>query len=100
MAWQLQGTIFGQAMRLVSGNKFFRYPDEIDPSLWKRVIQKDTRNETPEQSGVMAADSEKGLDREAQSSSSQNQELQDDAEKDSKKDVLLVGWYGPDDPEV
>ncbi|TVY91629.1 Caffeine resistance protein [Lachnellula willkommii] len=99
MAWHLQGTIFGQAMRLVSGNKFFRYPDEIDPSLWKKAIQNDTPDETPEQSGVVAADSEKGMDREAQSSSSQNQELQDDTEKVSKKDVLLVGWYGPHDPE-
>jgi len=94
MGWRLHATIFGQTMRLVSGQKLFQYPDEIDPTVWKKAVQQQDTS-TPVQTNVLAGDS----DKEAQNSSSQSQELQADVEKNGSQEVLLVGWYGPDDPE-
>jgi hypothetical protein len=34
-------TVFGQAVRLLSGNRLLKFPDELDPTLWKQCIQRD-----------------------------------------------------------
>jgi len=92
MAWQLQATIFGKAIRLASNNKFFQYPDEIDQLLWKGAVQLDS----PEQTAVSPGES----DRDARNDSVQNRVLQYDGKTEGGQSILLVSWYGPDDPEV
>ena len=92
MAFQLHSTIFGQLVRLLSGKRLFRYPDEIDPSLWKKTVQRDT----PEQTNMSTGKSNK----EAPNANSQNRMVQCDGEHNGVPGILLVGWYGPDDPEV
>ncbi|KAL4954121.1 major facilitator superfamily domain-containing protein [Aspergillus filifer] len=67
-----QSTVFGQLVRLLSGNRFPKYPDEIDPSLWLRSCQQDA---------IASMKSPENL------------------EKGNEPDVLVVGWNGPDDPE-
>lgn len=37
----IRDTAFGQLVRLVSGNKVFQYPEEIDPSIWTRFIDEE-----------------------------------------------------------
>lgn len=37
----IRDTAFGQLVRLVSGNKLFQYPEEIDPSIWTRFIDEE-----------------------------------------------------------
>ena len=96
MAWQLRSTIFGQAMRLLSGRKFFRYADEIDPSLWKKAVQLYTN----EQRSIVADITNKEAPDGYENPSPQSQARQTDREKFGKQDILVVGWYGPDDPEV
>lgn len=89
MATQVRDTTFGHIVRLLSSNKIFQYPDEVDPSLWKKCLQGDTgsaptppREQTSEPQGVKLEDLNQG------------QAVEDG------KDIYLVDWYGPDDPEV
>ena len=95
MTTQLRDTQFGHLLRFLSGNKLFRYPDEIDPSLWKKSLQRDTTSpSTPsgEQTNASAQDFNK-----------QDGDLQDRSGNhvvEDGKDTYLVDWYGPDDPEV
>jgi DHA1 family multidrug resistance protein-like MFS transporter len=89
MTFQFHTTIFGQLVRLLSGGKRFRYPDEVDPFLWKKAVRQDTlqhTNASPKESANDIQDGQVppkgGLVR-----------------KDDQH-ILLVDWYGPDDPEV
>ncbi|KAL9080494.1 MAG: hypothetical protein Q9157_000728 [Trypethelium eluteriae] len=89
-AAQLQTTIFGQLVRLLSGNKLFQYPDEIDPSLWKKSVHQDigsTSTPTEEEANGFAKESE------TQGAASQRHVTEDGQE------IQLVDWYSPDDPE-
>ncbi|XXG96681.1 hypothetical protein Hte_002971 [Hypoxylon texense] len=88
MATQVRDTTFGHVVRLLSSNKIFQYPDEADPSLWKKYLQGDTgstptppRDQTSEPQGVKLQDLNQG------------QAIEDG------RDIYLVDWYGPDDPE-
>lgn len=90
MALQFHTTIFGQLVRLLSGSKLFRYPDEIDPSIWNKSVQRDAS--PPSTSPGEQAESSKESD-------TPDVALQNHAVEDGR-DTLLVSWYGPDDPEV
>ena len=87
MQSHLQSTIFGQLMRFLSGGKVFQYPDEIDPSIWERAVKTETRedNTVDEQSA-----------KEAQGCTAIGEQIGGDG----GQRILLVGWYGPNDPEV
>lgn len=90
----MQSTIFGQLVRFLSRGKFFKYPDEIDPSLWKKAVQRDTPENTN------AEDTPGDLsDKEA---ATQNDATREQTVEDyvGGQNVILVGWYGEDDPEV
>ena len=95
MTTQLRETQFGHLVRFLSGHKLFRYPDEIDPSLWKNSLQRDTTS-TSTWSGEQTNASTKECD-------TQDGGLQDRSGShvvEDGKDIYLVDWYGPDDPEV
>ena len=77
MSTQLRDTNFGYLIRLVSRRRLLRYPDEIDPSLWKLATQ-----------------------RPSESTGSQKDAREGAVTGDDGEEVYLVGWYGPDDPEV
>lgn len=108
MILQMQSTIFGQLVRLVSRNGKFKYPDEIDPSLWKNAVQRPPlqepqqppRAQEPGSPNGQADGSEKGV----QKGDTANGDVEKDAQScfqgDGPDDILVVGWYGPDDPEV
>jgi DHA1 family multidrug resistance protein-like MFS transporter len=84
-------TVFGQAVRLASRNRLLRYPDELDPSLWKKWNEK--TEPVPEQS---AEEQEKHV-------SSTLPVTKGDALNcisAGEGKVLLVGWYGINDPEA
>lgn len=83
----MQSTILGQLVRWVSRNAVFKYPDEIDPSLWKRAVQPTPSQDSQKLSRLHEPDH---LNGEPQSGNVENK----------GNNVLVVGWYGPDDPEV
>ncbi|KAJ5715691.1 MFS general substrate transporter [Penicillium malachiteum] len=84
--------MFGQIVRILSNGKAFQYPDEIDPSLWKMAVQGDAPKR-PLNNGPISDEEKNEHDRNI---SPQEQRL--DERNDDQK-VLLVGWYGLDDPE-
>lgn len=94
MNLHIQTSIFGKLVRLLSHNKYFKYPDEIDPSLWKEAIQNQAAGETAE-IGQSSEDSTKHG--QSGSHSVHNDQALNGV---STGNVLLVAWYIPDDPEV
>ena len=88
----IRNTVFGQAVRLASGNRLLRYPDELDPSLWKKCIE-----QTEPAPGQSAEDQMKST-----GSRSTHATERDDLNGMSagEEKVLLVGWYGLNDPEA
>ncbi|RJE24076.1 resistance protein [Aspergillus sclerotialis] len=82
-------TIFGQLMRSLSGNRLYSYPDEVDPSLWKKAVKQDSSSTSPslnEQTDHVSKEAG------AQDAAGHGTIFEGHS-------VLLVGWYGPDDPE-
>jgi DHA1 family multidrug resistance protein-like MFS transporter len=86
MATQLRNTQFGNLVRLISGKRLFRYPDEVDSSLWKAALQ---RNETSiiAGGGTPFTEGKEGVNGA-------------DGIAEEGGDVFLIDWYGPEDPEV
>lgn len=106
MTTQFRDTQLGYVVRFLSSNKLFRYPDEIDSSLWKESIQRDTSSKdkrSGKQNGALEKPQEPN---DATNASPTDVETQgvglQDAEHvvEAGKDIYLVDWYGPDDPEV
>ncbi|KAK7752009.1 GTPase-activating protein [Diatrype stigma] len=94
MEFHMQSTIFGQLVRFLSRGKFFKYPDEIDPSLWKKAVQRDT----PENTNATSTPADL---------SKKEAVIQDNETRDQTVDgcvvgqnIILVGWYGEDDTEM
>jgi MFS transporter, DHA1 family, multidrug resistance protein len=80
----LRTTAFGEIVRFLSGNRLLPYPDEIDPNIWRKSIR---RNEAKQANGL--------------SNTFEEGKGQDAAAHDGVQNgILLVDWYGPDDPEV
>ncbi|KAI1858546.1 uncharacterized protein JN550_012593 [Neoarthrinium moseri] len=88
MALHLQSTVFGQLMRLLSSRRVFKYPDEIDLSLWEKAVQQD--DTYPEPSGN-ASNTLQGT------GAANGARLSPISQGNHGN--LIVGWYGPDDPE-
>lgn len=94
MATQLRDTAFGQLVRRLSNNRWFRYPDELDPTLWEKHLR-DRESTTDEKHNGSSPD---GTDAslpgpEGGSAGDGTRSVEDG------QDVYLVDWYGPDDPE-
>ncbi|KAK8848421.1 MFS general substrate transporter [Apiospora arundinis] len=86
MALHLQTTIFGQLVRLISRGRRFQYPDERNPALWKGAV---------EENGSACAKSEERNDARLAVGSHDP----DFKTNGCENGVLIIGWYGPDDPE-
>jgi len=110
---------FGHIVRLVTRNKVFQYPEEKDPSLWKKYLHEEKSGhaayhgstEAPEdRENIPELNNARGLaqrEREHNSrSSSQTQvgEGYNEAsgvkiDKEKGKDIHVIDWYGDDDPQ-
>ncbi|KAF3059852.1 Caffeine resistance protein 5 [Daldinia childiae] len=88
MATQIRDTQFGHLVRFLSRNKVFRYPDEIDPSLWKRPLQGDT-DPAPILPAEQANETH-GVDKQSPNTPHVGE---------NDQEFNLIDWYGPDDPE-
>jgi DHA1 family multidrug resistance protein-like MFS transporter len=38
---RFRDTVFGQVVCLLSRNRLLKFPDELDPTLWKQYVQRD-----------------------------------------------------------
>ena len=113
-------TIAGQLIRLATGSKYLKYPEERDPSLIERYINVEksenlartgtTQSKNPEK------EKEAGLQSPLRSPSRSSSDTQFESEEQANalvnvvsgakidpekgRDGHVVDWYGPHDPEV
>lgn len=100
MSTQFRDTQFGHLARFLSGDKWFPHPDEVDHTLWKAAIGSQAYKLTESNQPNDIADvSEASKEEKVIQSVEQNEATKEKNAKD-KEDVLLVDWYGPNDPEV
>jgi DHA1 family multidrug resistance protein-like MFS transporter len=110
----MRDTAFGQIVRLVSGRRFFKYSEEENHELWKQFIdEKKSANlarhgtvEPPEDDDEKEKDEDDQTPREDSDSSSRthvdgqvNEASGVKVDPEKGRDINLVSWYGPDDPE-
>jgi DHA1 family multidrug resistance protein-like MFS transporter len=112
----MRDTAFGQIVRVVSGRRYFKYPEEENPELWKKFIDKEKSAnlahhgtvDPPEDDEKSNADSDRRPREDSDSSSRThvgggetiNEVSGAKVDPENGKDINLVSWYGPDDPEM
>ena len=97
MAARFRDTAFGQIVRFLSGNKLFRYPDEIDLSL----VEKSLPRRSPSTSLPSQEQADAGTAiKESDPQDLESRPLSANHVVEDGHYVGLVDWYGPDDPEV
>jgi MFS transporter, DHA1 family, multidrug resistance protein len=119
----LRDTFFSRCVRLASGGRLFKYPEEQDPTMWQRYIDtekskhmarhgKPTPPEGAEQEkqGSTAGPSQDNRPRDSRTSSATQvvNETHDalfngnkrHVDPEKGKDSYIVSWYGDNDPEV
>lgn len=121
----IRDTVVGHILRFITGRRVLKYQEEIDPSLWEKYVHKEksanmavhgqtSPPEDAEQDQVKEKDidNDQGEARRPQSSSRSSSATQvDENEKvnevsgkkidpEKGKDVFVVDWWGPNDPEV
>jgi DHA1 family multidrug resistance protein-like MFS transporter len=102
MASLSRDTQFGHLLRFISGNKFLRYPDEIDPSLWKKSLQKDPNPSIPQDHNSLEKTESKNsatatateTDTDTPTPDHDLQDLRDNHIAELGGDDFLVDWYG------
>lgn len=98
----IRDSFFGHTIRLISNGRVLHYPEELDPSIWQRYInEKKSANMAMYGKTEIPESESKDTPRDSKSpslSSGNGDNRPVDAEKG--RDVYLVDWYGPDDPEV
>ena len=115
----MRDTAFGQIIRVASGRRFFKYPEEENHELWRQFIDpKKSANlarhgtveppEDDEKSNADSSEERRKPAREDSDSSSRTHVGEDQptnmasgvkVDPENGKDINLVTWYGPDDPE-
>jgi DHA1 family multidrug resistance protein-like MFS transporter len=102
MTTQIRDTQFGHVVRFLSREKLFRYNDEIDPSFYESPIHvnlepgadipDDDRDGQARDGGVASKEQDRQHGDPWDTHTSPNRKIEDE--------VIIVDWYGPDDPEV
>lgn len=110
----IRDTIFSHILRLLTGGKVFKYPEEEDPSLWKKYVHAEKsanmarhgQTEAPEDDGERQSRRSQTRSSSSDTAVSSgegrtvNEPIGRIVDKEKGKDVHVVDWYGPDDPEV
>lgn len=110
MAELIRDTCFGHLVRFATGNKYLRYQEEINPELWKRYVnveksgnmakhgQTTVPDEAKDQDADVPAESETSS--ESRIPSDENHVHNEKIDPEVGRDVHIVDWWGPNDPEV
>jgi DHA1 family multidrug resistance protein-like MFS transporter len=107
----LRDSAFGQIVRLITRNNVFQFPEERDASLCERYIDAEKLGNMAHH-GTVEAETEKethvnNLASSRTSSSTQvderaavNGASQKPVDPEKGRDLNMVDWYGPEDPDV
>lgn len=96
MSTQFRDTHFGHLIRYLSGKRALRYPDEVNPLIWEKRIHPFVRSECskPQENQNSPHDTAANV------SDIQDSTFYSLRELEGHQEIILVEWYGPDDPEV
>ena len=99
----IRDSTFGKLVRVFTGNRLLRYPEEIDPSLWTECLKPEPS--VKDEEAATLADTEEdtfGLYAVMSQASRASRRLDSIASTTgvNRGTPLLVDWRGPDDPEV
>ncbi|KAJ4987933.1 multidrug resistance protein [Stagonosporopsis vannaccii] len=104
---------FGHIVRLVTRNRYFQYPEEKDPNLWKKYVNQEKSgyvahhgNTSPPEEESEELRQARGV-RDREGSESSRTEVGDDynhasgvrIDQEKGKDQHVIDWFGPDDPQ-
>ncbi|KAF2622136.1 multidrug resistance protein-like protein [Macroventuria anomochaeta] len=104
---------FGHIVRLVTRNKYFQYPEEKDPNLWKKYVNQEKSgyvahhgNTSPPEEEVEELRQARGV-RDREGSESSRTEIGEEynyasgvkIDQEKGKDQHVIDWFGPDDPQ-
>ncbi|KAI1344804.1 MFS transporter [Xylariaceae sp. FL0016] len=106
----LRDTIFSHTLRLLTGGRVFRYPEEVDSSIWKRYVHAEKSSNLArhgQTSSPSEDDGEQGPHDASRDSSATRVDTETvvhghptrSVDPEKGKDFYVVDWYGPDDPE-
>lgn len=105
---------FGHVVRLVTRGRYFQYPEERDPSLWKKYVNQEKSGYVAHHGDTSPPDEEdeelrnaRGM-REREGSESEATVVGEEynhasgvrVDQEKGKDMHVVDWYGDDDPQV
>jgi len=123
----IRDSVFGHLVRLVTRSKVFAYPEEKDPSRWKNYYNEEKsgfaahhgeteapegeeEDENGEKKKLTLDDLRDGRTGSSASSQTRNGENSDNertinrsgvpVDPEKGKDINIVDWDGPNDPEV
>ncbi|KAK8193251.1 putative caffeine resistance protein 5 [Phyllosticta capitalensis] len=121
MTTYLRDSAYGQLVRLILGTRYFQYPEEKDPSIWKEFVDKEKSaniarfgnltgppvESTHTLGSFRTASEEKDKETDgaslhsAWSNHAEGVNAASGAPVDPERgqDLHIVGWWGPDDPE-
>jgi MFS transporter, DHA1 family, multidrug resistance protein len=115
MADLFRETIAGQLVRLATGSKFLKYPEERDPSLIDKYINveksanlartgttesKPPQNEKPDGLQTRRSSSDTQVSEGEQENALVNVPSSAKIDPEKGRDGHVVDWYGPEDPDV
>jgi DHA1 family multidrug resistance protein-like MFS transporter len=103
---------FGHIVRLVTRNKVFQYPEERDPSLWKKYVSQEKSGymahhgsaEAPEEESEELNNArgirERDSDEATQVGDDRNEASGVKIDPEKGRDKHVIDWFGEDDPQV
>jgi DHA1 family multidrug resistance protein-like MFS transporter len=125
MSELIRDSFFGHCVRLVTGGRVFRYPEEVDSTKWQRYIDHEksahmARHGQPyapegvekqegrgSPAGTAREDHGGAQDHRTSSATPINDSQEAlfngrprNVDQEKGKDSYIVSWYGPEDPEV
>ncbi|KAL6708500.1 GTPase-activating protein [Coniothyrium glycines] len=113
----IRDSAFGHVVRLVTKNKAFQYPEEKDPSLWKKYVSEEKSGHAAYHGSTEAPEGKESIDalndargisqRENNSRTSSQTHVGEDCNEASGvkvdpekgKDLHVIDWYGDNDPQ-
>jgi DHA1 family multidrug resistance protein-like MFS transporter len=116
MADLIRDSAFGHCVRFVTKGKYFQYPEEKDPELWKKYVSHEKSgymayhgttsapenagdiDELTQAHGVRSREHSEASSRTVGDGINEASGVRVDPEKG--RDIHVVDWYGPDDPQV
>lgn len=114
----IRDTIFSHCLRLLTRGKVFQYPEEVDPSVWRKYVHAEKSAnmanhgqttapvpspppENPDQNRRQSASQSKHSSAtEVDHAALVNGEPNRHVDPEKGRDEYIVDWYGPSDPEV